>query len=91
MKESMAAIMSDIPLDQKLIAFDNMEQLVESIDNANNLTSLGLWMPLVQLLRSEDADLRRMAAWCIGTAVQNNPLAQKAVRHEPWDIFRLFF
>ncbi|KAH0566404.1 hypothetical protein GP486_000187 [Trichoglossum hirsutum] len=66
-------------LDDKLIAFDNLEQLVEMIDNANNLKALGLWTPLVQLLKNEEPGLRRMAAWCIGTAVQNNPTAQEVL------------
>jgi hsp70-interacting protein len=70
-------------LDDKLIAFDNLEQLVETIDNANNLKALGLWTPLVQLLKNEEPELRRMAAWCIGTAVQNNPTAQEGVNYSP--------
>jgi len=77
MRESMAAILSSsITLDNKIIAFDNFEQLVENIDNANNLESLGLWTPLVGLLGSEEAELKRYAAWCLGTAVQNNIKAQ---------------
>ncbi|KAF9883298.1 hsp70 nucleotide exchange factor fes1 [Aspergillus nanangensis] len=77
MKAAMEAIHSDeVDLENKLIAFDNFEQLVESIDNANNLEPLGLWTPLVNLLQHEEADLRRMAAWCLGTAVQNNEKAQ---------------
>lgn len=81
MKESMAAIVSpNITLDNKVIAFDNFEQLIENIDNANNLEVLGLWTPLVRLLGSEEAELRRYAAWCLGTAVQNNVKAQSALR-----------
>ena len=80
MKQSMLAIQSpDIILSEKLIAFDNLEQLIENIDNANNMESLGLWTPLVELLTNEEADLRRMAAWCVGTAVQNNAKAQERV------------
>ena len=80
MKQSMAAILSpDITLDNKLTAFDNFEQLIESIDNANNLEPLGLWTPLVELLKNEEGQLRRMAAWCVGTAVQNNEKAQQRV------------
>lgn len=78
MRSSMAAILSpDVDLDNKMIAFDNLEQLIENIDNANNMESLGLWMPMVDVLKSDEPDLRRMAAWCIGTAVQNNPRAQE--------------
>ncbi|KAL3432201.1 Hsp70 nucleotide exchange factor fes1 [Aspergillus tetrazonus] len=77
MKAAMEALRSDeVDLENKLIAFDNFEQLIESIDNANNLEPLGLWTPLVELLKHEEPDMRRMAAWCIGTAVQNNEKAQ---------------
>lgn len=78
MKESMAAILHpDVPLENKLVAFDNFEQLIEGIDNANNMENLGLWTPLVGLLKSEESELRRYASWCSGTAVQNNPRAQE--------------
>ncbi|PTU18722.1 hypothetical protein P175DRAFT_0503528 [Aspergillus ochraceoroseus IBT 24754] len=80
MKAAMEALHSDeVDLENKMIAFDNFEQLLESIDNANNLEPLGLWTPLVQLLQHEEADMRRMAAWCVGTAVQNNEKAQDKV------------
>ncbi|KAE8145610.1 Hsp70 nucleotide exchange factor fes1 [Aspergillus avenaceus] len=80
MKASMTALRSDeVDLENKLIAFDNFEQLIENIDNANNLEPLGLWTPLIELLGHEDADMRRMAAWCVGTAVQNNEKAQDKV------------
>ncbi|KAL8802895.1 MAG: hypothetical protein Q9182_003511 [Xanthomendoza sp. 2 TL-2023] len=78
MKQSMAAIQSpDLSLDDKLVAFDNFEQLIEMVDNANNLESLALWSPLVAELGNNEAELRRMAAWCIGTAVQNNIKSQE--------------
>lgn len=67
----------DITLDAKMIAFDNFEQLVESLDNANNISALSLWTPLLGQLSSPEPDLRRMAAWCIGTAVQNNLPSQE--------------
>lgn len=80
MKESMAALLSDeVDLENKIVAFDNFEQLVENIDNANNMEPLGLWTPLVGLLQHKEADMRRMAAWCIGTAVQNNEKGQDKV------------
>ena len=80
MKQSMAAIQSpDVSLENKLIAFDNFEQLIETMDNANNMEPLGLWTPLVGCLGNQEADLRKMAAWCVGTAVQNNVKAQERV------------
>lgn len=78
MKESMAAILStELSLDNKLIAFDNFEQLIENLDNANNLEPLQLWTPLITCLSHEEGEIRRMAAWCVGTAVQNNEKSQE--------------
>ncbi|KAL8771317.1 MAG: hypothetical protein Q9209_003222 [Squamulea sp. 1 TL-2023] len=78
MKSSMAAIQSpDVSLEDKLVAFDNFEQLIEIVDNANNLETLALWTPLVAELSNVEAEMRRMAAWCIGTAVQNNVKSQE--------------
>ncbi|MDI1491761.1 MAG: hsp70 nucleotide exchange factor fes1 [Ramalina farinacea] len=77
MRESMAAILrSDITLENKLVAFDNFEQLIENIDNANNMENIGLWTPLVSLLANDEPEIRRYAAWCFGTAVQNNEKCQ---------------
>ncbi|KAK0720865.1 nucleotide exchange factor Fes1-domain-containing protein [Lasiosphaeris hirsuta] len=64
-------------LENKLIAFDNFEQMIESLDNANNLENLALWTPLLSLLSHTEREFRRMAAWCVGTAVQNNVRTQE--------------
>jgi len=80
MKDSMAAILSPDPqitLDDKLIAFDNFEQLIENLDNANNLGPLALWSPLLGCLTHDEFEIRKMAAWCVGTAVQNNEKSQE--------------
>lgn len=81
MKASMDIISAplgpDVSLDDKLIAFDNFEQLIEGLDNANNMANLGLWTPLLAQLAADEADLRKMAAWCVGTAVQNNERTQE--------------
>lgn len=78
MQQSMAAIVSsEVPTSEKLVAFDNFEQLIESLDNANNMSQLGLWTPLLAQLASPEADIRRYAAWCVGTAVQNNERSQE--------------
>ena len=66
-------------LEHRGTAFDNFEQLIENLDNANNIESLGLWTPLVEQLENKDAELRRYAAWCCGTAVQNNIRTQERV------------
>lgn len=75
MKEAMAVISSNDPevtVDDKQVAFDNLEMLCEGLDNANNLENLNLWEPLVAQLNSPEGELRFMAAWVCGTAVQNN-------------------
>lgn len=78
MKEAMSVMIhSEATLANKVIAFDNFEQLIENLDNANNMENLGLWMPLVGLLEHDEDEMRKYAAWCVGTAVQNNPKAQE--------------
>ncbi|KAG9675461.1 armadillo/beta-catenin-like repeat-containing protein, partial [Aureobasidium melanogenum] len=67
----------EVDHENKGIAWDNFEQLVENLDNANNMEQLGLWMPLVQMLESEEKQDREMACWCLGTAVQNNIKSQE--------------
>jgi len=80
MLQAMAAVQSpEVDLENKLVAFDNFEQLIENLDNANNMENLKLWVPLVDQLKSEESELRRMAAWCVGTAVQNNIKSQERV------------
>lgn len=78
MKEAMAIIVHpESDLEAKLTAFDNFEQLIENLDNAINMEPLGLWPPLMAQIENEVADLRKMAAWCVGTAVQNNEKCQQ--------------
>ncbi|KAK4189599.1 nucleotide exchange factor Fes1-domain-containing protein [Podospora australis] len=64
-------------LENKLIAFDNFEQMIENLDNANNIANLSLWTPLLSLLSHDESEIRRYAAWCVGTAVQNNIKSQE--------------
>lgn len=80
MREAMSAILSpEVDLENKLTAWDNLEQLIENIDNANNMESLGMWAPLIKELHNTEPECRSMACWCIGTAVQNNEKAQQRV------------
>lgn len=77
MKEAMHVVVNpEATLDNKVIAFDNFEQLIENLDNANNMEPLGLWTPLMNQLESSEPSMRKMAAWCVGTAVQNNEKCQ---------------
>ena len=80
MKDNMEVIKrEDCDLEDRITAFDNFEQLIENLDNANNLEALNLWIPLIEQLENKEAELRRFAAWCIGTAVQNNIKTQEKV------------
>jgi hsp70-interacting protein len=81
MKDSMNIIEdADSTVEQKEVAFEDFEMLIEGIDNANNIENLGLWSRLVDKFSLEEASLRKWAAWCAGTAVENNPKAQERVR-----------
>ena len=82
-RDAMTAIVApvdQVDLENKLIAWDNLEQLIEQIDNANNMEPMGLWAPLIQQLESEFPECRSMAAWCCSTAVQNNVKSQERLR-----------
>lgn len=88
MKDAMAAIYHpEVDLENKLIAWDNFEQLVENLDNANNMENLGLWMPLVGKLEDGEKEVRIFALWCLGTAVQNNIKCQERVSFDFPSIF----
>lgn len=69
----------DASLDDKIAAFEDFEMLIQSLDNANNMESLKLWGKLLEQLEHDEAELRKYAAWCAGTAVENNAKAQERV------------
>lgn len=81
MKEAVkAAIDTSADEETRETALDNLEMLVESLDNANNLENLGLWEPLIGLLSGDiesSSTVQSMACWVTGTAVQNNDKAQE--------------
>lgn len=81
MKECVEAAVNDaFALHVRLDALDELEMLVESIDNAMDMGKIQLWQPLMDLLnRHEDADMKKMCLWVMGTAAQNNPQAQEAL------------
>ncbi|CUM64308.1 uncharacterized protein PRCAT00001908001 [Priceomyces carsonii] len=78
MKHSMAAICNEETTEQnKEIAFENFEMLIENMDNANNIENLNLWPSLIEQLAEDKPAIQRVyAASCIGISVQNNPKAQ---------------
>ncbi|KAI0062975.1 nucleotide exchange factors-like protein [Artomyces pyxidatus] len=66
--------------DERVAALDDLEMLVENIDNANDLNKLKMWPPIQELLTSSSSpnEVKMQTLWVVGTAVQNNPAAQKA-------------
>ncbi|GAA6010181.1 hypothetical protein JCM11491_005379 [Sporobolomyces phaffii] len=65
----------DITDDDKYRAWDDLEMLVEDLDNANDLKSIGGWPTIVKHLTDSDDEIVLRACWVAGTAVQNNPRA----------------
>lgn len=78
-EELSVAIDTSRTLPDRMTALDNFEMLIEQIDNANNMTSMKMWSPIISLLSAPEAEIQTAAAWIIGTAVQNNDKAQMAV------------
>nr|ODN93980.1 hsp70-like protein [Cryptococcus depauperatus CBS 7841] len=83
MKEKMAiATDENQSIDSRVKALDDFEMarlLIELIDNANNMPILKLWDPLITLLASPHPEIVAHTCWIIGTAVQNNIIAQAAL------------
>lgn len=64
-------------LEDKEVAFENFEMLIENLDNANNIENMKLWPHIIKQLLGE-APLQVLAASIIGIATQNNPNSQEA-------------
>lgn len=81
MKEKMAiASNTAADVDERVMALDDFEMLIEMIDNANNMPVLKLWEPLLALVNDPVDEVARHALWVAGTAIQNNLKGQAAVR-----------
>ena len=65
-------------VENKIVALENFEMLIENLDNANNIENIKLWPQIVSFLNNPENEIRVLAALIVGIAVQNNPLAQKA-------------
>lgn len=91
MRDALAAACNkeEIDVANRETALDNLEMLVESMDNANNLENMGMWPALLGLLDDESEAIRKMALWVVGTAVQNNPESQKSLVSKPGSIDRV--
>lgn len=76
MKEIIEEIDESKDSSRLISLFDELEMLVESLDNANDLASMKLWPKLLKQLKSSEPNVRKYAAWVIGTATQNNEKSQ---------------
>ncbi|XP_057433488.1 uncharacterized protein LOC130726259 [Lotus japonicus] len=66
-------------LEDRHRALQELLELVESIDNANDLNKLGGLSVVTQELNHSDPSIRAVAAWVLGKASQNNPIVQQQV------------
>ncbi|OAY43789.1 uncharacterized protein LOC110621144 [Manihot esculenta] len=70
---------SSLSLEDHHRALQELLVLVEPIDNANDLTKLGGHHAVIRELNHPDPDIRRVSAWVLGKASQNNAFFQKQV------------
>ena len=56
-----------------------------------DLENLGMWAPLQGLLGAPSDEVKVQALWVIGTAMQNNPKAQRAVRVHPRSLIHYIY
>lgn len=61
-------------IDKRVECLEDFEEMVESIDNANEIGTL--WEPLLYLVNDREARIRSLSLSAIGSAVQNNAKAQ---------------
>lgn len=70
------ALDSDLSIEDRLLALDELELLVEDIDNAQDYCTLNLLPLLLSLIDNADGTLPQELAvhilWILGTMVQNN-------------------
>lgn len=79
MKQNLSCMVNEeATLENREVACDNFEMLIENLDNANNIENMKMWPEIIKLLSHKDPVLRLWACSIIGSAVQNNPNAQEA-------------
>ncbi|TKY49995.1 Nucleotide exchange factor SIL1 [Spatholobus suberectus] len=66
-------------LEDRHRALQELLELVEPIDNANDLNKLGGLLAVTKELNHSDPGIRTVAAWVLGKASQNNPIVQQQI------------
>jgi len=64
--------------DEKELAWEDFEMLIQQIDNAADIDNMKMWPPILEELKNPNPKFREQAAWVCGTSTQNNPKAQSA-------------
>lgn len=78
MNEDISVVLCDDPkitIDDKLTALEDFEMLIQNLDNANNMSPMGIWPEISKLYTytgEEQDEFRGLAALITGSAVQNN-------------------
>ncbi|OWM89833.1 hypothetical protein CDL15_Pgr024582 [Punica granatum] len=70
---------SSVSVEDRQRALQELLILVEPIDNANDLNKIGGLAVVIRELNHPEPEIRKLSAWVIGKASQNNPLVQKQV------------
>ncbi|KAK4779592.1 hypothetical protein SAY87_015698 [Trapa incisa] len=70
---------SSLTLEDRQRALHELLILVEPIDNANDLSKLGGLALVIRELNHPESEIRKLSAWVIGKASQNNPTIQRQV------------
>jgi len=78
MQELVDIANSSADLDERSRSLEELEEIVSSLDNANDLESCRLWEPLISFLSDSQSQIRLHSAWVLGTAVQNNEKSQQS-------------
>ncbi|OBA19119.1 Fes1-domain-containing protein [Metschnikowia bicuspidata var. bicuspidata NRRL YB-4993] len=79
MKQSMMVASNPEATDEdKEIALENFEMLIENLDNANNIENMRLWPAVIDQLHSENQTFQVLSASIIAIATQNNTPSQVA-------------
>ena len=63
----------EVPVEEKADLLDDLTEIVENIDHARDLHSVGGLPALVRLLSSPESELRWRAAGVVAAACQSNP------------------
>lgn len=79
MKQAIQVVENPDADDQnKVVALENFEMLIENLDNANNIENMKLWPSIIAQLLASNLEFQVLAASIVGIATQNNPDSQTA-------------